>query len=135
MAANLEALTHTSTLRRVAQITNDAQDAKQRLPSTRSSQTSQKLTLTVAGYLDFIDWTARVSHADKRGVIDAAEPPLLRRLGLCERQWSTQLLGTESRYWRAIGSAQSLIAKAAAIGQSLLKGIGSAESLMRLRPN
>ena len=135
MAANLEALTHTSTLRRVAQITNDAQDAKQRLPSTRSSLTTPKLTLTVAGYLDVIDWTTRVSHADKRGVIDAAEPTLLRRLGLCERQWSTQFLGTESRYWRAIGSAQSLIAKAAAIGQSLLKGIGSAESLMRLRPN
>ena len=59
---------------------------------------------------------------------------ILRKLGLNERQWSTQMLGTVTRYWRAIGSAPSLIAKAAAIGQSWLKGIGSAESLMRLRP-
>ena len=81
-----------------------------------------------------IDWTARQSRADKRGVIDATEPTILRKLGLTERQWGTQVLGTEIRYWRAIGSAQSLIAKAAAIGLSWLKGIGGAESLMRLRP-
>lgn len=90
--------------------------------------------LTVADYLEVIDWTARLTRADKRGAIDAAEPTIMRKLGLTERQWSTQVLGTETRYWRAIGSAQSLIAKAAAIGQSWLKGIGSAETLMRLRP-
>lgn len=81
-----------------------------------------------------IDWTARLTRADKRSVIDAAEPTILRKLGLTERQWSAQLLGNETRYWRAIGSAQSLIAKAAAIGQSWLKGIGTAESLIRLKP-
>ena len=59
---------------------------------------------------------------------------ILRKLGLTERQWSAQVLGTETRYWRAIGSAQSLIAKAAAIGQRWLKGIGTAESLIRLKP-
>ncbi len=88
----------------------------------------------MADYLEVIEWTARLTRADKRGVIDASEPTILRKLGVTERQWSTQVLGTETRYWRAIGSAQSLIAKAAAIGQSWLKGIGSAESLMRLRP-
>jgi len=41
------------------------------------------------------------------------------------------MLGTETRYWRAIGSTQTLIEKAAAIGQTWLKGIGSAQ---RLRP-
>lgn len=67
-------------------------------------------------------------------LIDAAQPTILRKLGLTEPQWSTQVLGTETRYWRAIGGAQSLIAKAAALGQSWLKGIGSAQPLLRLRP-
>ena len=75
----------------------------------------------------------RQTRADKLGVIDAAEPPILRKLGLIEQRWCIPVLGTETRYWRAIGSAQSLIAKAAAIGQSWLKGIGSAKLLMRLR--
>ena len=40
----------------------------------------------------------------------------------------------EVRYWRAVGSAQSLIEKAAAIGQRWLKGVGSAEKQMRPQP-
>ncbi len=86
----------------------------------------------MSDYLEVVDWTARLTRADKRGVIDAAEPTILHKLGLTERQWSTQVLGTETRYGRAFGSAQSLIVRAAAIGRSWLKGLSSAESLMRL---
>lgn len=134
IAENLETSSHTSALRRIAKVTTDTQDATQLLSCIRSSLSSPTLPLTVADYLEVIDWTARLTRADKRGAIDATEPPILHKLGLSEHQWNTQVLGTETRYWRAIGSAQSLIAKAAAIGQSWLKGIGSAESLMRLRP-
>ncbi|MEO7935460.1 MAG: hypothetical protein ABIR27_04305 [Dokdonella sp.] len=134
MAENLEASSHTSALGRIGQIKSDAKDAAQLLRCIRSSLSSPTLPLTVADYLEVIDWTARLTRADNRGVIDAAQPTLLRKLGLTERQWSTQVLGTETRYWRAIGGAQSLIAKAAALSQSWLKGIGSAQSLMRLRP-
>ncbi len=133
IAENLETSFHTSALRRVSQVTSDTRHAGQLLCCIRSSLSSSTLPLTVADYLEVVDWTARLTRADKRGAIDAAEPTILRKLGLTERQWNTQVLGTETRYWRAIGSAQSLIAKAAAIGQSWLKGIGSAESLMRLR--
>jgi hypothetical protein len=41
------------------------------------------------------------------------------------------MLGTETHYWREIGTARSLIERAAAIGQSWLKGIGSAQALQR----
>ncbi len=61
---------------------------------------------------------ARLMGTKKCGVIDAAEPPILRKLGLSEWQWSTQVLGAGTRYWRAVGGAQSMIEKAAAIGQS-----------------
>ena len=64
-------------------------------------------------------------------LIHPAEPPILLKLGLSEHQWLQQTVGTETRYWRAIGSAQALIEKAAAIGQSWLKGIGNAQSFLR----
>jgi hypothetical protein len=34
------------------------------------------------------------------------------------------MLGIESRYWRAVGTAESLMAKARALGQCWLKGAG-----------
>jgi hypothetical protein len=52
---------------------------------------------------------------------------------------SPQIVGVpvvflETNYWRAIGSAQALIEKAAAMGQGWLKGIGSAQRLLRPQP-
>ena len=41
-------------------------------------------SVTTEDYLDLIDWTARFTRADKRGRIDAKEPPILRKLGLNE---------------------------------------------------
>ena len=35
------------------------------------------------------------------------------------------VLGIESRYWRAIGAVESLVAKAQAMGQRWLKGVGA----------
>ena len=96
--------------------------------------TSTYLPITTEDYLDLIDWTARLTQPDKRGSVDATEPPILRKLGLSERQWHQQMLGTETNYWRAIGSAPSLIEKAAAMGQGWLKRIGSAQRLLRPQP-
>lgn len=39
--------------------------------------------------------------------------------------------GTETRYFRVIGSAQALIEKAAAIVRSWLKGLGETQRLMK----
>ena len=44
------------------------------------------------------------------------------------------MLGTETHYWRAIGSAQALLEKAVAMGQGWLKGIGTAQRLLRSQP-
>ena len=72
---------------------------------------------------------------DKHGEVATSEPPILRKLRLSHSQWHQQMLGTENRYWRAIGSAQCLIEKAAAMGQQWLKGIGRVQTLMRPQPN
>ena len=92
------------------------------------------LPITSEDYLDLIDWSARRTRGDKRGRVDSAEPPVLRKLGLSEHQWHQQMLGTETHYWRAIGSARALIEKAVAMGQGWLKGIGSAQRVLKPQP-
>ena len=130
MTENLEASAHASAARRIAKGTSDTQEIAQLLSCIRSSLSSSTLDqpfgckrpLTGADYLEVIDWTARLTSTDTRGVIDATEPSIFRKPGLAEWQWSAQVPAAGTRYWRVIGSAQSLIAKAAAIGQSWLRG-------------
>ncbi len=106
---------------------------KELLNSVNSNKRVAFFHISTEDTLDLIDWTARLTRPDKHGKVAALEPPILRKLGITHAQWHQQMLGTEIRYWRAIGSAQSLIEKATAIGQRWLKGIGSAETLMRPR--
>lgn len=134
IAENLDSSSHTGAQRRIARLRSDPSRAKQQLPSINNAATADLLPITTEDYLDLIDWTARLTRGDKRGRIHAAEPPVLRKLGLSERQWHQQMLSTETNYWRAIGSAQALIDKAAAMGQGWLKGIGSAQRLQQPQP-
>ncbi|HET9034067.1 MAG TPA: hypothetical protein VFN25_14330 [Dokdonella sp.] len=133
IAENLESSVHTSAVKRISAIRLNPGMARRSLASINTCLSPDFLPITTEDYIDLIDWTARLTRADKRGHIEATEPPILRKLGLTEHQWHQQMLGTETTYWRAIGTAQSLIAKAAAIGQSWLKGIGSAQALLRIQ--
>jgi REP element-mobilizing transposase RayT len=134
IAEKLESSSHTSAVQRIERVRSNPAWAKAPLASINASMTPAYLPITTEDYLDVIDWTARLTRPDKRGSIDATEPPILRKLGLSERQWHQQMLGTETNYWRAIGSAQALIEKAAAMGQGWLKGIGTAQRLLRPQP-
>ena len=131
IAGNLESSAHTSVVQRIETLRSDPACARTSLAPINGSTSPDFLPINVEAYLDLIDWTARISRADKRGRVDANEPPILHKLGLTGQQWHQQMLGTETRYWRAIGTPRSLIEKAAAIGQAWLKGIGSAQLLMR----
>ena len=134
IAENLESSSHTSAAQRIERIRSNSGWAKASLSSLTASMTSTYLPITTEDYLDLIDWTARLTRPDKRGSVDATEPPILRKPGLGERQWHQQMLGIKTNYWRAIGSAQALIEKAAAMGQGWLKGIGNAQRLLRPQP-
>ncbi len=134
ISETLETSSHTSAALRIERIRSNSGWAKASLPSRNASMTSTCLPITTEHCLDLIDWTARIARPDKRGSVDATEPRILRKLGLSQRQWHQQMLGTETKYWRAIGSAQALIEKATALGQGWLKGVGSAQRLLRPRP-
>lgn len=42
----------------------------------------------------------------------AGTPTILRAMGISEQRWVEQVRGTETIYWRAIGSADSLCRRA-----------------------
>ena len=81
--------------------------------------------------VELVDWSGRIARPGKRGRIAASAPATVRRLGHSGLQWKFQLLGIESRYWRAVGAADALLEKAAAMGQCWLKGQGIGRRLMR----
>ena len=61
-----------------------------------------------------------------RGMIGAHEPPALRKLGLDMSHWTMQVKGIGSGYWRAVGTAEELLEKAAEIPRTWLCGVGFA---------
>ena len=97
-----------------------------------AGQASSGLPLGLSEYLELADWTGRILLPDKRGARDTAALPILRRLGLRESEWSCQVKGIESHYWRAVGAVEALMEKAKALGQCWLKGGGA---VRRLRPS
>ena len=87
--------------------------------------------MTEARYIELVDYTGRQIRSDKRGTIKESELPALRRLGLDPDHWTGQVNGIGSAYWRVVGTADAIMAKAEAIGQTWMKGIGHARWLER----
>ncbi len=51
------------------------------------NQTQPGIHFAFRDYLELVDWTGRIIRNDKRGFIDDALPPFLRRLHLSAKQW------------------------------------------------
>jgi hypothetical protein len=126
MASSLEASDHTSIKARMIRLRADIADAEL---EPVAGPASSGLSLSLGEYLELADWTGRIVRPDRRGAIAAAAPPILRRLGLRETEWSCQVKGIESRYWRAVGKVEPLMEKAKALGQCWLKGGGAVRRL------
>ena len=69
--------------------------------------------------------------SDGYGAIAESEPPALRRLGFDPDHWTGQVKGIGSAYWRIVGTAEAIMAKAKEIEQEWMKGIGYARWLER----
>ena len=122
MAKELAASEHTSIRRRIQRGQTEVKSLSASLRLLVGMPSSPRLSVRAIDYLELVDWSGRVVRQDKRGSIAPEAPSVLAQLGLRELQWHSQMLGIESRYWRAVGTAESLIAKARALGQCWLKG-------------
>jgi hypothetical protein len=96
------------------------------------------LDLTETSYIELVQWTGEQICPDKRGALrpnatDRRPPAEISRLSRHPKAWVRQVKGTESIYYRADGSAEALMEKAAALGQTWMKGVAAARAKMILR--
>jgi hypothetical protein len=100
------------------------------------------LEMTESSYIEVVQWTGEQVRYDKRGILEPLDekncrtPDDIRKLSNHPKQWLRQVQGTELVYYRAIGSAEALMAKARSLGQAWMKGIGGelAKRILRERP-
>jgi hypothetical protein len=124
MAKDLITSVHTSVRQRMQRVQAKKTRGNAWLRPLVGITSSPGLSVRAHDYLELVDWSGRVVREGKRGSIALEVPSVLAQLGLRELQWQSQMLGIESRYWRAVGTAESLIAKARVLGQCWLKGAG-----------
>ena len=100
------------------------------------------LAMFETSYIELVQWTGEQARSDKRGKLkpltdgNRAAPADVWQLADHPKQWLRQVQGTESVYYRAIGSAEALMAKAEELGQVWMKGVCSevARKILRERP-
>jgi len=97
------------------------------------------LDMTEGSYIDLVQWTGEQLHPMKRGKLiprsDLGEKPpeVVLKLSNHSDRWLRQVRGTESKYYRAIGSAEALMAKAAELGQRWMQGVSGERAWMIIR--
>jgi hypothetical protein len=100
------------------------------------------LAMTESSYIEIVQWTGEQARSDKCGQLKPvtkerrAAPADIRNIFDHPNDWLRQVRGTESIYYRAIGSADALMEKAEQLGQVWMKGVASevAKRILRERP-
>ena len=93
------------------------------------------LDMTESSYIELVQWTGEQARPDKRGRLKPltddkrATPADIWQIANHPKEWLRQVQGTESVYYRAIGSAEAL-------GHAWMKGVASevAKKFLRERP-
>jgi REP element-mobilizing transposase RayT len=109
---------------------------KQTLRPVAGLDVATLFELTESSYIDLVRWTGLQAHPDKHGKLSASEvapPEGLWSVANHPREWLRRVQGTESAYYRAIGSAESLMLKAADLGQRWMKGVSRELALKKLK--
>jgi len=97
------------------------------------------LDMTETSYITLVQWTGEQLHPMKRGkLIPRANlgeriPKIVLKLSNHSDRWLRQVRGTESKCYRAIGSAEALMAKAAEMGQRWMQGVSGERAWMIIR--
>jgi len=127
---HLDASVHTSIPHRLGECAREP-DAARSLAPVAGAAAAESPGLTTSEYLAVVDWTGRQVHPTKRGRIESPAPAALTRAVPDAARWTQTVLGIETDYWRAVGAVDALLAKAQAMGQCWLQGVGVARSLAR----
>ena len=123
---------HTSVELRNPQLRKNPERANQPLMPLVGVRSFNLPDISVADYIELVDFTGRELQPGKRGNIEASEPQALAKLGLNKNHWTTRVKGIGSGYWRVVGELEELIDKAKEISQRTLFGIGFARILNKI---
>ena len=130
IAPGLNGSKHTSVRKRHREVLRHPTTSNQPLLAMIGANSYNAPLLTNADYLELLEFTGRMIHPDKRGVIKPSEPKALTKLGLNPRHWSARVKGIGKGYWRVVAEVEDLLALAAQLKQRALYGIGFARQLL-----
>jgi len=142
LAETLEESDHTSIKIRKesdASLTNRSTYNARPLKPVAGLGADELLEMTESSYIELVQWAGEQPHPFKRGTLKPqseshGKPPSgIWSITNHPDCWLRQVQGTESRYFRAIGSAEALMAKAAELGQRWLRGVSGERAIMILR--
>ena len=97
------------------------------------------LGMSESRYIELVQWTGEQVRADKRGKLrpltqgNRVAPADIWQIASHPKQWVRQVKGTESIYYRAIGSAEALMEKAVDLDQVWMKGVAGEVARKNLR--
>jgi hypothetical protein len=91
---------------------------------------SDALPIATSDYISLVRWTCDRIRPSTRADRERLPAPVAQLIG-DKDLWSRRVTGVERDYYRAIGTVDALLAKARAIGQCWLKGVGTARDLER----
>ena len=97
------------------------------LPAVAGSLGTSFLPIDESAYFELLRWSGATLHPRRSGVSPRRPPAALAVIGLPPANWCSRVESTETRFFRAIGSATALRKKAADMGQRWLCGIGFAQ--------
>ena len=106
-------------------------DVQQGPSATTPWRASDKglLPITLADYLELLDWTGRQLRGDKRGSIPSHLAPILERLHVNGDNWLETIEQFESRFGRVVGRVGQIIEAAIRLGRRWLYGaVGAAQA-------
>ena len=129
IAPDLKTSRHTSIARRLAAASRMPKSLRLPLAPIAGPRSPLVPSLSERDYVEIADYTGRQWHPTKNGRIAGTAPAALRRLDLDGADWTLQVRGIGSGYWRAIGAVDRLLEKARAMNQQWLCGIGFARQL------
>jgi REP element-mobilizing transposase RayT len=108
MAKTPETSNHTSIQKRTEAIQQHKRQPHKLLPFVGNPRQDmpQGIAFSLQDYCELVDTTGRIIRADKAGVINSAQSPILSRLGLSEEQWMTLTTEFEQHFCYAAGAEQ-----------------------------
>lgn len=87
------------------------------------------LPFRLQDYFELLDWTGRQFRQGKRGAIDDAMPPLLKRLNIEPEQWLYTTKHFESTFKGLVGSVHILVATCRKLGYKRTLGLSTVHLL------